>query len=126
MGYEFTAAYIDAGINISRYNESFDLEEFIKIPEIRNILFEEYEYSKKDKLNKIEKLFTRLDYCLFDNKYYMEFKKQGTENFSPCHVLSMLEDYQKKFISKNNRPSYMKYKHRNTEFDAKLNNKISC
>lgn len=126
MGYTFETSNADVGIDIGTNDDSFDIQKFIEIPEIRNILFEEYEYHKKIKLEKIEKLFTRLDYCLFDNRYYMEFKKQGTNNFSPCHVLTILEDYQKKFISKSNRDSNMKYKHRNIEFNAKLNNKISC
>lgn len=126
MGYTFKTSYVDLCIDIEKNDGSFDLKKFIEIKEIRDILFSEYEHSKKDKLSEIEKLFTRLDYCLFDNKYYMEFKKQGIDNLPPCHVLSMLEDYQTKFINKSNRASYMKYKHRNTEFNAKLNNQISC
>lgn len=126
IGYTFETSYVDISVDIKKNDESFDLKKFIEIKEIRNILFSEYEHGKKDKLSKIEKLFARLDYCLFDNKYYIEFKKQGTDNFSPCHILTILEDYQKKFISKNNRASYMKYKHRNTEFNAKLNNQINC
>lgn len=86
----------------------------------------EYAHSKKTKLDEIEKLFTKLDYCLFDNKYYMQFKKQGTDNFSPCHVLSSLKDYEKKFIINNNRAAYLIYKQRSKDFIAKLNNKISC
>lgn len=126
MGYTFQVSYAEVNIYIEKIDKSFDVKKFIEIKEIRDILFSEYEHSKKTKLDKIEKLFTRLDYCLFDNKYYMEFKKQGTDNFSPCHVLTILEDYEKKFIKTNKRASYMKYNHRNTQFNAKLNNKISC
>lgn len=126
MGYTFETSYADVTIDIGKKDDSFNLQNFIEIKEIRNILFEEYAHSKKKKLDEIEKLFTKLDYCLFDNKYYMQFKKQGTNNFSPCHVLSSLKDYEKKFITNNNRAAYLIYKQRSKDFIAKLNNKISC
>lgn len=52
MGYTFETSDADVGIDIGRNDDSFDIQKFIEIPEIRNILFEEYEYHKKIKLEK--------------------------------------------------------------------------
>lgn len=40
MGYTFKTSYVDVSIDIGKNDDSFNLQNFIEIKEIRNILFE--------------------------------------------------------------------------------------